>query len=74
VRNRDALQFKQIDLQQSFLIGDQLDFLNRPYGTIGGNPEISGRLRRPRICVVAKPRKERRDRISATEPLDVLPS
>jgi len=74
VGHGNGLKFEQIDLQQSFLIGDQLNFLDRPYGTVGGNPEIPGRLRRPRISVVTKPRKERHEGISATECLDILAS
>jgi hypothetical protein len=72
--HRDALQFEQIDLQQPFLIRDQLNFLDRPYGTVGGNPEIPGRLRRSRICVVPEPRKQSCDSIGTAQCLDILPS
>ncbi len=74
VGHSNGLKLEQIDLQQPFLIGDQLNFLDRSYVTVGGNPEIPCRLRRPGVCVVTKPCKERRERISATEALDILPS
>jgi hypothetical protein len=73
VGHGNGLKFEQIDLQQPLLIGDQLNFLDRPYGTVGGNPEIPRRLRRPGVCVVTKPCKESCERISATERLDIVP-
>jgi hypothetical protein len=74
VGHRDALKFKQIDLQQPFLISDKLNFLDGTDRTIGGNPEIPGRLRRPRVGVVTKPGKESSNSISTTEALDILPA
>jgi hypothetical protein len=63
---------EQIDLEETLIVGDQLDLSYSPNETFGGYSEIAGRLNRAAVGVVAKPAEKRGDGVGIVENLNVL--
>jgi hypothetical protein len=69
IRSRSA-----IDLEEAFVVGDQLDPFDSPKQRVGRYPEIARRLYGASIGLVAKPTEESGDAICVIEDLNVLGS
>jgi hypothetical protein len=72
VGNRHARKLEQIDLQQTVVVGDQLDLLDAAQESVGGDAGIARRPDRSLIVVVSEPAEKRGDPVRIAQDLDVL--
>lgn len=72
MRDGDALDFEQIDLEETLLVGDQFDPLDGTRGPFGRDAEVPGRLLRSSIRVIAKLGEEACYGIGARQVLNIL--
>ncbi len=70
-RHGDGRKLEKINLKQAVVVGDEFDLFYLTGCSAGGDVEVRGRLRHPRVEVISQPGKKRRHLIGVAQNLYV---